>query len=166
MDTGAKVCGTVEAEAWSGAFTTTLINTSDDSRAIHIGTTYVAAEISDFAFGIPVGATITGISAVAEFSHEFSGKVAYIRLSLSYDDGAHYTATQENNVTGTTDVSKTYGGAADVWGRAWTVAEFADGTFRVKVEAKDNLGAAYGTQLDYLAVTVYYTAVGGFFAFF
>jgi len=158
-DTGAKVCGTVESEAWWGSFTTTLINTSDDSRALHMGDIGAAAEISDFTFGIPGGATINGIEVVAEFSCSNATQTAFIDLSLSYDDGANYTPAKEESVTGVTDKSKTYGGPTDTWGRAWTAAEFADGTFRIKVLGFTSHGTYY-CRLDYLYAIVYYTLIG------
>lgn len=159
-DTGFKTCGTVEFENWTGTFTTTQINISDNIRAQTILETYQDADISDFAFGIPSGATINGIEAQAEFSANDSGTTAFIRLSLSWNDGTNWTATKENSVLGLTDQTKTYGGASDTWGRAWSASEFADGTFRMKVEGRSNY-AGYACRLDYVAVKVYYTEGGG-----
>lgn len=159
-DTGAKVCGTVEAEAWSSNFTTAVINSSNNVRAWALGVSYKDAEISDFAFGVPAGATIDGIAVVAEFSSSYAGFVATIAISLSYDDGVNYTAPKENTVTSTIDESKTYGGAADTWGRAWSAAEFADGTFRIKVQGKTD-SADRNCRLDYLYAIVYYTEAAG-----
>lgn len=78
-DTGFKTCGTVEFENWTGSFTTALINTSDNLRAITSATTYKDADISDFSFNVPAGAIIDGIEAQAEFSANDSGTTAFIR---------------------------------------------------------------------------------------
>lgn len=155
-DTGAKVCGNVESEAWSGSFAIADINTSDDTRAIHLGNVYAEAEISDFAFGIPPGSTIDGIEVFAEFSSNSVTKIAYIRLSLSYDDGIHWTATLEGSVTGNTDEVITFGNPFNDWGRSWSVSEFADGTFRIMVEGKTN-SATNNCRLDLITAKVYYT---------
>ncbi len=163
-NTGAIVCGTVESEAWSGNFTTTLINTSDNNCATHTGTTYAAAYISDFNFGIPAGATIDGIVVTIEASGD--GTDPSIRLSLSWDNGATWTATKEQVVNAhLVDTLYDVGGSSDTWGRAWTVAEFAVGTFQMKVEGKTSSAASVG--LDYLTATVYYTpGVSSFFVVF
>jgi len=160
-DTGAKVCATVESSAWTVAVTTTRINTSDNSDAQATGTSYLEAQISDFSFGIPSGSTINGISIAAEFAvGAAAGPTAYLRLSLSYNDGANWTATKEDSNDSDVDVVRTYGGASDTWGRTWSDSEFANGFFRLKLEGKSN-NASYHCDLDYLTVTVYYTPSGG-----
>lgn len=160
-DTGFKTTGTVVSNAWSPtAVTTTNINTSDDNRAANQGTTFNAATCEDFTFGIPSGATINGIEVTAEFSASIVAIVATLQLSLSWDNGSSFTATKSDTVTGTTDTSKTFGGATDTWGRSWTDSEFANGTFQVYVEGKTN-HASYSCRLDYLAIKVYYTAATG-----
>jgi hypothetical protein len=157
--TSPHVCATVESENWSGAFTAAVLAASDNSRAVHLGTSYGVGLISDFAFAIPAGATINGIEAKAEIASTNAAGTAYVRLSLSHDNGTNYTATQEQSVLGVTDTVKTYGGPADTWGRAWTDAEFADGTFMVKVEGKTNNAAVY-VYLDHLTIEVTYTEAG------
>lgn len=152
-DTGVKVCGKVESETWSAEFTKTLINTSDGNYAQHSGTIYEPAEISDFNFGIPAGVIINGIRAKAQFRCDESSSTAYIRLSLSYNDGVSWT-TAKINTAGFGEDILTYGGPTNLWGRVWTAEEFADGVFRVKVEGK---ASASSVLLNYFEMTVYYT---------
>lgn len=156
-DTGFKSAATVEAAGDWVSFTAVNLASSDDTRATDTGTSYgVGGEISDFSFGIPGGSTINGIEVTAEFSASVSGRVATTELSLSWDDGTTYTAVKEDTVTGTTDAVKTYGGAADTWGRSWTTAELADGAFRLKARGKLSFtGTSH--RLDQVLVKVYYS---------
>lgn len=160
-DTGFKVTGTVVADAWTLAVTTTRINTSNNVEARALGTTYLVAQLEDFTFGIPAGATVDGIEATAEFKASGAGVVASIRLSLSWDNGSTFTATKTSTVTGTTDTVRTYGGATDTWGRTWSPdTEMADGTFRIKLEGKAD-GVLDDCRLDHLQIKVYYTTAAG-----
>lgn len=168
-DTGFKVAGNVvSAGTWTG-FTTTNINTSDNTRATSNNATYQPATINNLSFGIPSGATIDGIEAQAEFSSN-AASTSSIRLSLSWNNGSTYTSTKSDSTTSTTDSVKTYGGAADTWGRSWTDTEFADGTFVVKIEGNCTTGGGNSCRLDYFAIKVYYTIAStntaGFFIAF
>ena len=159
-DTGLKVCSTVDSESWSGTFDTASLNTSDTTRCLNIGNTYVPAVISGFDFSaVPAGATIDGIEVQAEFSSGGVGVTAYIQLSLSWDSGSTYTATKEDSVLGATDTTRTYGGATDTWGRTWAQSELSS-TFKMKVEGKAS-GASSACRLDYLVAKVYYTETSG-----
>ena len=158
--TGYLTTGAVASTAWSGAVTTTKINTSDDVRAIATGTSYLAATLRNYTFGLPASATINGIEVVAEFSSNTIGGVASLQCSISWNNGSNYTSTKTDTVTGNADTSKTFGGSADTWGRSWTDSEFADGTFLLKIEGKAD-GASVSCRLDYLTVQVWYTPAGG-----
>ena len=170
-DTGFKVTGAVvSAGSWVN-MTTTRINTADNSRATATSTSFIAATLNNYAFGVPSGATIDGIEVNTEFSTEISGATATLQLSLSWDNGTNYTATKSDTITGTTtDKNSTLGGAADTWGRSWTDSELADGTFLVKVEGK-NSNFGFQCRLDFLQIKVYYTvaatgATGAYYMFF
>jgi len=161
-DTGFKSPSSSNTGGWS-----TLSNcySSNNSYATTTSTTFISGDVYNFAFGIPSGATIDGIEVTAEFSAQAGGIVATIQLSISGDGGGAYTATKSDTVTGTTDTTRTYGGATDVWGAGpWSDANFADGTFYVKVEGKSG---SFGLQcrLDHLQVKIYYTegSQSGFF---
>lgn len=168
-DTGFKVAGNVvSAGTWTG-FTTTNINTSDNTRATSNNAAYQPATINNLSFGIPSGATINGIEAQAEFSSNAAAVSSSIRLSLSWDNGSTYTSTKTDSTTSTTDSVKTYGGSADTWGRSWTDTEFADGTFVVKIEGQRDTGGGNLCRLDYFAIKVYYstaTSTGNFLLLF
>lgn len=162
-DTGFKTTGTVESTGNWQYLTTTRINTSDNSRALGEGTTYDVGQLSDFNFGIPGGATIDGIEIEAEFKTETAGFPAKLRFSLSWNDGANWTTTKEQQTTSTTDSVKTYGGPTDTWGRTWTASELADGTFRVKIEGYNSGASNRYCGVDLVRIKVYYTEASSLF---
>ncbi len=165
-DTGYKTTGAVVSMGLWNSFTTTRLNTADDSRATAVGTTFRVGTLNNYSFGIPSGATIDGIEVNTEFSTDSAGATATLQISLSWDNGTTYTTAKSDTVTGsTTDKNSTLGGSTDTWGRTWTDSEFANGTFLVKVEGKSSSGVQ-ACRLDFLQIKVYYTLAtggGGFF---
>ena len=163
-DTGLNTAANVTNTSWT-SISSSNIDTSDDTRATATGSTYLVAEAYNFSFGVPSGATIDGIEVQAEFSASLAGIIASLRLSVSGNGGSAYSSTKEDTVTGTTDTTRIFGGATDLWGLAsFSEANTQDGNFYVKVEGKTN-SAGRSCRLDYLAVKIYYTEAngGGFF---
>ena len=155
-DTGLKVTGAIGYDGTWSNLTTTRINTSDNSRATTTSSTFDAGSLYNYSFGIPSGATIDGIEVQCEFNNSTAGRTSTIQFSLSHNNGTNYTATKSDTVVGTTDTTRTYGGAADLWGEA-SFSEYGtqDGNFYVKVEGKSN---TFGIKcrLDHLQVKIYY----------
>jgi hypothetical protein len=156
MDTGFKVAATEISDNWTTIMSPATIGTSDNTRAIATSTSFLAAVMEDFTFGLPAGVTIDGIEVLGEFSSSVASDSAALRLSLSWNNGTNFTATKLDTNDSTTDANKTYGGATDTWGRSWTTAELADGTFQIKIEGR-NVVAGSSCRLDYLAIKIYYT---------
>jgi len=160
-DTGFKTTGAVVSTGSWANLTTTRINTADNSRATAVGTTFIVGTLNNYSFGLSSGVTIDGIEVNTEFSTDSAAATATLQISLSWDNGTNYTATKSDTVTGSTnDKNSTLGGAADTWGRSWTDSEFANGTFKVKVEGKSSSAIA-SCRLDFLQIKVYYTAASG-----
>lgn len=156
-DTGFKTFTTVVSlGTWNASFTAANLNTSNDVRASSSAGVTSTAEVDTFTFGVPSGKVIDGIEIVGEFRSNTAGDTATLTFSLSWDNGGTYTSTKSDTITGTTDVTRTYGGATDTWGRSWTDTEFANGTFQVKIQGS-NSNAIRVCQLDYMAVKVYYS---------
>lgn len=119
--------------------------------------------VGTFGFAIPGGSTIDGI-AVAIERRSTTGNVindSSIRLTKSG------TATGDNKNSATfwplnTDSTANYGGAADLWGTTWSVAEINDAGFGVAiVAANTDAGATRSAQVDHVTITVTYTAGAG-----
>src|SRR3990167_9438048 len=161
-DTGFKVTGTVEAAGLWGNFTTTRLNTSDNSRTgLDDGEENSYGQCSDYTFGIPAGATINGIEVLIEArtTNTFFGGNSTMTCALSWNDGTSWTSNKTATV-GQGDANYTLGGSADTWGRTWDDDEFANGTFRLRVSASA-IPSLEILQIDYLAIKVYYTEAAG-----
>lgn len=161
-DTGFKTTGTVEVNTGWSNFTTARLNTSDNSRAACDSTCDNSddAQTSDYNFGVPSGSTINGIEVQVEANEAVSSGNIPLNISLSWNDGSNFTSTKTATVDGTTDVTYTLGGSTDTWGRSWSVAELADGTFRARF---DKSTSSDTLNIDYAHIKVYYTppASGG-----
>ena len=112
----------------------------------------------NFGFGIPAGAVIDGIEAEIEGRHQ-NGSESGVTIELSWDGGATYTASGYGYITSdTSDVVRTFGGAADGWGRAWADTELSDANFRLRVEKQGQDNRFH--NIDHLKVKVHYTSAG------
>jgi len=159
-DTGFKTTGTVEVNTGWGNMTTTRINTSNNSDAACSATCDNTddAQLSDYSFGIPSGATINGIEVVAEMAEGGSADNIPVGFSLSWNDGLSWTSVKTATVDGTTDTDYTLGDSSDTWGRSWIDTEFADGTFRMRLDKNPTVDNLF---VDYLRLKVFYTTDGG-----
>jgi hypothetical protein len=112
-------------------------------------------EYYDFGFGIPAGATIDGIEVEVE---GYTTSTRQIEVSLSGDNGANYTASQTTSLAigVASEGVDSLGGPADLWGGIWTPDTFADGNFRVKLDAT-SVGPGPIVYVDQLRVRVQYT---------
>lgn len=159
-NSGAKVTGTVVSTGSWLNFTTTRLNTSDNSRATINTTSFDPGVLRGFAFNIPASATVTGVLVKVEYGIANTAQTATIRCAISKDAGSNYSAySAETSVTGTAvDQVHDHGGSSDLWGLSLTPAEVNDGTnFYVKIEGKTSLGTV-NNRVDFVTVTVYYTA--------
>lgn len=158
MDTGFKAATTIEnAGSWT-SLTAGQINSSNNTRAVlSWANTPGAFTISDFAFGIPVGATILGIEVIVEYRSDggSGGETVRMDVQLSWNNGSNFTSAIQGDNHGTTEVQKTYGGSTELWGRSWSQSEFADGTFMLRATAQKQ-GTFPNAEVDYVAVKVYY----------
>lgn len=155
MDTGWRVPGKLISNTWvyGGLGYFIAIDGFSGSPGSSSEKTF---ETGNYNFMIPSGATIDGIEAQSYMACSSSLSTFSLRFSLSWDDGTSYTSTKTNSVTGTTFVTRTYGGAADDWGHTpWSWNELSDGTFRIKAAASSSSGP--DLYLDYMAVKIYYT---------
>ena len=72
-------------------------------------------------------------------------------------DGTSWTNPKGTGPLGTgSSNDEIVGGASDLWGRAWTRSQFADGTFQVRLTWSCGAAARF-VRLDVLEVQVYYT---------
>lgn len=115
-------------------------------------------EYSNYGIGaaLPAGATITGIETRADWWIDGNAGASSLSVELSSDGGATWTAAKSDARESTVEHTGLLGGTSDLWGRAWSVSDFTDANFRVRVTSNSNR-AARDFYLDWLPVKVYYT---------
>lgn len=113
-----------------------------------------------YSFGIPEGATITGIVVAIErkaTSDGSAGKWAADGAVRIIKNGEVQTA--ENKGQGiywpVTDTVATYGSSSDLWGQTWSPADINNTGFGVAFSAI--VQGAVTASVDHIEITVYYT---------
>jgi hypothetical protein len=110
-----------------------------------------------YGFSIPGTNTIDGIEVKLEASA--STNAGTIEVALSWDGGTSISSMATTTTLTTTDTIYTLGTTADLWGHAWTPAEFSDGNFRLRVTGQSS--GENTVQIDAIQVRVYHSATGG-----
>lgn len=142
--------GTVDSTGGWQSLNVGHLSASDNLRSVAVDVNYRAGVVSGFNFALPATSTILGIEVVTEISSTNSGGIADLKVSLS-GDGINYSVEQLRSHVGTGDAMRTYGGAMDLWSRAWTATEVNN--LRVKIEGRSTVG---GCRVDQLKAKVYY----------
>jgi len=129
--------------------------------------------VTDFNAFIPSSATINGITVSVERKNTFSGISDSLSINtdavfLMYDVAGTATTIGTKKTSATTwtssDVTETFGGAADLWGRSWTATEINNANFGVALSAYLNYtydvegsGPGNSTNVDAITVAIDYT---------
>jgi hypothetical protein len=108
----------------------------------------------NYGFPVPAGAQINGIEVRVDARLDAAS--GYICAELSWDGGASWTTAKQTSNLSTAFAIYTVGGAADIWGRAWSAGDFSNANFRVRlVNVANNAGARF--RLDWVSAQVHYT---------
>jgi len=111
----------------------------------------------DYSFSIPTGSTINGIEVRLDARADSTTGTPRICVQLSWDGGTTWTAAKTSANLTTTLATYTLGNATDTWGRAWSVNDFSNPNFRVRlINIASNISRDF--TLDWVAVRVHYTA--------
>lgn len=131
--------------------------TSSPTTASH--TRYL--KMTDFDFSIPAGATIDGIQVDIERKGGVINSIKDSRVRLVRAGTVEATDKADTSIFWpTTDTSKSYGGAADLWSAAWTPADINSRTFGV-VLAASGPAKAVSASVDFIQIIVTYTMPSG-----
>ena len=118
-------------------------------------------EATGFNFDIPAGATINGIQVRVDRNQYCTGTCtsSVTDYSVKLVQGGTIVGNEEASTTSwtTTETTADYGGSADMWGVAWTPAQINASNFGFVFSAKRNSGGTRTAEVDYMAMTVYYT---------
>ena len=109
----------------------------------------------NYGFTIPSGATINGIEVRLDARVDSTTGAPKICIQLSWNGGATWTTAKQTATLGTAMATFTLGTATDTWGRTWSLSEFSDTNFRVRViDVASNTARDF--TLDWVAVRVHY----------
>jgi hypothetical protein len=151
--TAANACtdgGGQAVDTDSGTGTSTSCSNSEKDRHV----------FQDYNFGLPANATITGIAVRLDaWVDSTSSSTRRICGELSWDGGVTWTSSQQTGNLSNSQSSNTLGGSGDTWGHAWTVAETANASFRLRLTQVAN-STSRDFSLDWAAVNIYYETPG------
>lgn len=123
--------------------------------------------LTGFGFSIPVGSTINGYQVTINGKYTgtpLTGVVIDFSVNLTTDGT---TAVGTNKATGGSIGAvanvMTYGGAADLWGNTFTVAQINGANFGVMASYADTDVNSLTANINTVQMTVFYTAAGGTF---
>jgi hypothetical protein len=103
----------------------------------------------------PSGVAIRGIEVLLNIKVDSTSNGPKACVQLSWDAGLTWTAAQSTATLSTTTTAYTLGGTTNTWGRTWTVGNFSNTAFRVRII---NVAASTARtfSLDSVAVRVTY----------
>jgi hypothetical protein len=134
--------------------------TSNDVYATAVTTagaakTHVFSDYPLDAADIPNSANIEGIGVRVDWKIDTIGNNSQIKVELSWDAGASWTAAKTSTELSTTEETVILGGSSEDWGRNWDVDELTDANFRVRITADSDVAKTF--SFDWIPVTIYYT---------
>lgn len=102
---------------------------------------------------------VTGIKVRLDWWLQTTNNTNRIKVELSWNGGTSWTAPKYATTESTGEIMDIVGGVNDLWGRSWTLSQFNNANFRVRLTA-DCTGTTCNSQdwnLDWVAVKLYYT---------
>lgn len=105
-------------------------------------------------FGLPANAIITGVEVRLDWWLDSSWGTNSTSIQLSSDGGSSWTAAFATENEFTSESTAILGGAGNLWGRSWTVADLGSG-FRVRAISNSS-SSTRDFYLDWIPVKVYY----------
>jgi hypothetical protein len=87
----------------------------------------------NFNFSLPGGATIQGIQVRLDARADSASNSPKICVQLSWNGGSSWVTAKQTSTLTTSEATYILGGTADTWGRVWSVGEFSNANFRVRV---------------------------------
>ena len=113
----------------------------------------------DYGVSIDSSCTIGGIEVQLDWYVDSIADTSTMDVELSWDGGTSWVTAKTATNQSITEVTETVGGAADTWGRAWSVSELSNANFRVRITSSCS-GAGCALRdffLDWVSVRIYYS---------
>jgi probable HAF family extracellular repeat protein len=108
----------------------------------------------NYGITLPAGVSVKGIEVRLDARVDSTSSAPKMCAQLSWDGGATWTTTKSTATLSTSMRTFTLGSATDLWGRAWTPGEFADGSFQVRI-INVSSSTSRDFSLDWAAVRVH-----------
>ena len=109
----------------------------------------------NYNISIPSATAIQGIQVRLDARADSTSGSPKICVQLSWNGGSSWVTAKQTSTLSTSEATYTLGGTADTWGRTWSLSEFTNTNFRVRViDVASNTSRDF--YLDYLAVNITY----------
>ncbi len=105
----------------------------------------------NYNFNLPAGTIITGIETRLDWYLDSNYGNNSMSVELSWNGGTTSTSSKTTTVEPTSESTSLLGGLSDNWGRTWSIADFDNSNFRVRVTSNSN----YNTRdffLDWIPI--------------
>ncbi|MGE0131789.1 MAG: BACON domain-containing protein [Blastocatellales bacterium] len=133
----------VDNNSGTGSSTSCAANSKDKHRFYNYGVSITGA------------VAIKGIEVQLNAKVDSASKSPRLCVQLSWDGGVTWTATKSTATLSISEMSYVLGGAADTWGRTWSVGNFSNANFRVRIVDVAN-STSRDFSLDWVSVRVSY----------
>ena len=140
-------------EANDGSYATCTLPISSDGFSFG---SYLS--ITGFGFSIPIGAIINGIVVDAWGHADANSQVELLCQLLKAGSGSG--SSKISDILTTSDEDYTLGTSSDLWGATLTYSDVNTSNFGVRIRGANQDTSTHVLSLDYVSITVYYTASG------
>ena len=121
--------------------------------------------VGSFNFNVPVGNVIEGveIKIKAKAYEPYNvANISHLEMSLSWNNGGSWTSSFATQKIESKDyLFYTVGGPSELWGREWSVADFSNENFILRMKNIFNEEWGGYKNIETIQVRVYHTAGGG-----
>ncbi len=157
---GPSACSSVAgpgAVAWPNTTRATAQDGSYSTTANFNNTSTQYLQCTGYNFAIPAGATIDGITVTVW--RLASSNTCCQDAAMRLVKAGTIQTTDRSTTTRypTTNTAEAHGGATDLWGGTWTVADINSANFGAAFAAKNTTTTNRTVSVDYIQITVNYT---------
>ena len=154
------------AASGSGWVGLTQVYSSDDfyaSVGVSGSSTSTALLVQGYGFSIPAGSSINGITVVIERKANVASYLKDYTIQLLNGSGTGVGSNKADTGTywPTSDANKTYGSSSDTWSASLTDTDVNSSSFGVQIVAQNTSISARTIYVDYVSITIDYTAASG-----
>ncbi len=145
------------AVAWGNPTRATAQDGSYAATANFKSTSTQYLQCTGYNFAIPAGATIDGITVTVWRLASNNACCSDAAMRLVKAGTIQATDRSTATVYPNANTAEAHGGAADLWGGAWTVADINNANFGAAFAAKNTTATNRTVSVDYIQITVNYT---------